>query len=554
MLAISREDFRKVYKNLPHILSIEELLYTKPENDNQVAKVLMRSKLWRLNNLYFCINKKGTKVRFKMNLAQHRVYAASLIHPRVIILKSRQQGISTFWLISFFDDAITRRDFSIGLMAQGQDEASTLLERVKNLWQDVHPTVKLMLGIKLDTENTKQISFNNRSKIYIRTSFRSATLQRLHISEMGKIANNYPKKASETKTGTLQAIAQGLVAIIESTAEGDNMFKDMWDNAVTYMSNLSLKDFYPVFLSWLDDPDCIVDRDQPITSFQEEYFKKLEDELGYKLARKQKNFWVVQYRELGERIYEEYPATPIEAFMATREGSYYSKLWMQWVVGMRREVEELYDKNLAVQVAIDLGMNDTNVLCCFQYYKEQYRVFDEYADNGQPIKYYCDWLKDREWFDNVEHIILPHDAEVKELTSGETRLEVFERELAKNKKGEPTNITFTVLPRTESVNEDIDKVRRALSRLWITTRCSYLKSCILGYKKEWNERKEIWRNKPEHNEFSNGADSVRTMVLGVDTSAQYKKHKKVVDSGEVSVHNVRSGADRLRDGSRGVDI
>ena len=75
-----------------------------PLNDKDYVDTFLASKLWRLNNLYTFIDKDGERGIFKMNLAQHRVYAKSLVHPRLIILKSRQQGISTFWLISFLED------------------------------------------------------------------------------------------------------------------------------------------------------------------------------------------------------------------------------------------------------------------------------------------------------------------------------------------------------------------------------------------------------------------------------------------------------------------
>ena len=297
-LTITREDFRHIYKGLP-IAEYEELFYSQAETEEEVATKYLPSKLWRLNNLYTIVNKWGERITFRMNRAQHLVYAASLRHPRLIILKSRQQGISTLWLVSFFDDCVTLEDLSIGLMAQGQDEASTLLERTKILWETLDPEVKAFLGAAIKVNNTKEFKLTNGSNIFIRTSFRSATLQRLHISEMGKIANNFPEKAREAKTGTLQAIAQGNTAVIESTAEGDNLFKDMWDNSVAYVRNLSKKDFLPVFLSWLDDPDCNVEEDQPITTANAKYFKKLEDELGLRLTRTQKNFWIVTGKRVG---------------------------------------------------------------------------------------------------------------------------------------------------------------------------------------------------------------------------------------------------------------
>lgn len=523
MLNITREEFRKIYHGLA-ILESEDLFYTEPISDTELLTKYFPSKLWRLNNAYTIVNKWGKLVKFRMNKSQHKVYAASLRHPRLIILKSRQQGISTLWLVSFYDDTITIKNLSIGLMAQGTDEAEALLERVKMLWDKLHPVMKQTLGIELITNNTKEFKVSNGSKIFVRTSFRSTTLQRLHISEMGKIANKYPDKAKETKTGTLQALAQGNLGIVESTAEGDNMFKDMWDTAVLSGDNLTPKDFYPVFLSWLDDPDCAIDIDQPIGAKQAEYFAKLELELGYTITQQQKNFWIVQFRELGERIYQEYPSTPIEAFMATKDGSYYAFLYLMWVIGHKREVEfgKLYDKNLEVQIAIDLGMNDTNVLVVFQTYKEQFRIIGELADNGQDIKYYCDWMKEQYWFPNLKHVILPHDAEVTELTSGKTRTEVFEEELRFNKDGTPTNIEITVLAKTDR-NEGIEMVRQVIKNLWMDSSCDYLKKCFINYRKEFDEKRERFRNIPEHDEYSNGADGIRYMAVGARRGILMKK-------------------------------
>ena len=539
-LNITREDFLKIYAGTS-VEQYVDLFYTRPQSEEEMFQHYLPSKLWRLNNIYTIVDKYGNRIIFRMNRAQHKVYAASLRHPRLIILKSRQQGISTLWLVSFFDDTVCNQDFSIGLMAQGLDESSTLLERTKILWDELGSDIKQFLRVGMRTNNTKEFSLTNGSNIFVRTSFRSTTLQRLHISEMGKIANKNPEKAKETKTGTLQAIAQGNTVVIESTAEGDNMFKDMWDNSVMYTHALSPKDFFPVFLSWLDDPDCVVEIDQPVNDKQKEYFKDIEAEVGIKLSRQQKNFWIVQYRELGEKIYQEYPTTAVEAFMATKEGAYWARLYFENVKTLNREVDNLYDKNLDVEVSVDLGMDDTNVILPFQCYTDGFRVIGELADNGQRIKYYCDWMKEQEWFDNLTKIILPHDGEVTELTSGKTRTEVFDLELNYDADGRydeehiaslvpKREIQIEVLERTSSINEDIEQVRQIMDKLWIDNTAEYIKYCLLNYKKEWDERRDKWRNKPEHDEASNGAAAVRYMVKG----ATRTNTLRTTNSGQVS--------------------
>lgn len=527
MLSISKEQFKEIYGGT-RLIGYIDLFYTDPGSDEELYRDYLTSKLWRLNNLYTIVNKHGKRVRFKMNLAQHKVYAASLSHPRLVILKSRQQGISTLWLVSFFDDAVTNSDFSIGLMAQGQDEASTLLERTKILWDTLSPVVKRYFKLSISKDNTKEFSLSNGSNIFIRTSFRSTTLQRLHISEMGKIANKSPDKAQETKTGTLQAIAPGNTAVIESTAEGANMFKDMWDDAIKYSDQQSRKSFFPVFLSWLDDPDCVDDSLQHIRKPHADYFADIEKQTGRKLTDQQKNFWVAQWRELGDKIYQEYPSTPLEAFMVTKDGTYYAKLYLEHVKLGKREKADLYDKNLDVQVVVDLGMNDTNVLGVWQYYNKEFRLIDEVYDSGQKISYYTDILKTKPYYRNITRLVLPPDATVRELTSGKTREEVFTEELTGDEAVDRLDsLDVEVLPK-ESVNEGIEAVRGLILNLWVNPFCEYLIECFYNYTKEWDDRhgKGRWRDKPLHDEYSNGMDMVRYAARGIDVYGKIRGEMK----------------------------
>lgn len=526
MLSITKEEFLVIYKGLK-ICDHVDLFYSMPTSDIDLIENYLPSKLWRLNNIYSIVNKHGTKIKFVMNRAQHRVYAASLRHPRNLILKSRQQGISTFWLVSFCDDAATNNNLSIGLMAQGKDEASTLLERIKILWTELLPDFKRYWNLDVIVDNTTEFSLSSGSKVFVRTSFRSTTLQRLHVSEMGKIANTSPEKANEVKSGTLQALAPGNLGIIESTAEGDNLFKEMWDTAYTFTGEMSPLDFAWVFLSWLDDPDCVSDVTQIITPKTAEYFASLEKELGFPLSDKQKNFWIIKQRELGDKIWQEYPATPKEAFKVAKNGAYYAEAYVEFITDNNREIDNLYDANLDVEISTDLGRNDTNVLCVFQRLMDEYRIIAENADTNKPVKYYCDWIKEQPWFYNLRTIYLPHDAAVRSMTDNKTRAERFEEEMAYitiNGQKQPYNRVSIVVLEKGDKQDGIDGVRAIMSRLWIDRTCTYLKKCFLNYRKEWNEKMGVYRNEPLHDEYSNGADAIRYMVdatgsVGADTTS-----------------------------------
>ncbi len=512
-LAINREQFSEIYPDLAEYYDF----YNEPPpagiSKEQFENTYFKSKLWRLNNMYSIINKDGDPVIFKMNYAQHRVYAATRNHPRVIILKARQQGISTLWLVSFSDDTIWCPYLTVGLMAQGTDEATTLFERVKFLWDNLNPAVKQFLNLRLTKDNTKELSFSNSSTMFIRVSFRSATLQRLHISEFGKIANSNPQRAKETKTGTLQALGKGNTGVIESTAEGRNEFKFMWDAAESAHASgqMSPKDFYPMFLPWYEDPDCTLDVPQAETQESGRYLAELERETGCKLTKEQRNFWIMQHRELGGDIYQEYPGTPSEAFRASRDGTYYARLYNEYIIRKKRLMPNLYDPNIPVEVFFDLGVDDYTCLALVQWYRGEYRIIKEYFNNGYDLTHYIDWIVDTGI--EISDWMFPHDIAVRELTAtgnggrAKTREQIIREYFKANSiRGRIKKI------KRGRLEDGIEAVREILRSMYIDSSCEYLCECLLNYSKAWDQKLQVWNTTPVHDEFSHGADVLRQIA------------------------------------------
>lgn len=521
-LHISEAEFNELYPDLVGTYSWFNDPVPSSTSPEVFEQTYLRSKLWRLNNVYTIVGKTGEPVIFRMNYAQHKVYAASRKHPRVIILKSRQQGISTLWLVSYFDDTLFAPYLKIGLMAQGDAEAMTLLERTEFLWERLSDNIKGLLQIKMIKNNTKELSFNNHSSIFIRVSFRSTTLQRLHVSEFGKIANANPKRARETRTGTLQALAVGNTGVIESTAEGRNDFMVLWDAAVMSLKSghMAPKDFYPVFLSWLDDPDCNSDVDQPHTKISKEYFEELERDHNIVATQSQVNFWIIQYRELGGDISQEYPATPEEAFRASRDGTYYSALFIANIVEKKRLIQRLYDRNLHVDVFFDLGVDDYTVVGFVQWYKGNYRLIDEYWNNGYGLGHYVDEIESRGY--TIRNYYMPHDISVRELGNQDHAGRARSRLDTMREKFKDDNIQSHIrVMGKSSVIDGIDMVRRMIPKLSIDPKCSYLIDCFYKYTKEWDDKLKVWKKTPLHDEYSHGADMLRGIATTVVESTEY---------------------------------
>lgn len=516
-MAITRAQYDQIYKETD-LAGLYDFFNDPPPagiSKGRFESLYLASKFWRLNNIYTIVNKAGELCKFRMNLAQHKVYAASKIHPRIIILKSRQQGISTFWLVSYFDDSIFGKYLSIGLMAQGTDEAATLLERTKLLWDQLSDDIKTKINVAVTADNAKKFALTNECNIFIRVSFRSTTLQRLHVSEFGKIANNYPQRAKEVKTGTLQALAQGNTGVIESTAEGNNAFKVMWNDATLafHSGQMTPKDFYPVFLSWLDDPDCLMAVDQTVDEDARKYFEDLERGTGVVLTKQQKNFWISQRRELGGDIFQEYPATPEEAFMASRDGTYWARKFNEEVVRKGRVLSGLHDANLPIHVYFDLGVDDYFVMGFVQWYRGEWRVIDEYKNEGMGIAHYLDIAHER-YGNDIAYYNFPHDIAVRELGTQDDsgRAKSREKIVRDYLKEIASSARIRKFKKTSDLENDIETVRHMIPKMAIDPKCEYLISCFNNYSKVWDEKTQQFISKAVHDEFSHGADVIRAIA------------------------------------------
>lgn len=542
---LTEERLQKLY---PHLPKLWHVLRYRPKTINELMVLCTDpryGKLWRLNNLYKITDKNGKLVTFRMNYAQHKVYSQLQIHKRLIILKSRQQGISTLWLVSFFDDILFNKNLEAGIMSLSEISMKEMLKRVKVMWEELLPEVKYMLNItKPKQDSQKAFQLSNGSQILVASTFRSKTLQRLHISEFGDIANENPKAADEIESGSMQTIHKGNIIIIESTAKGHNRFYERWQMAeeaekrattdesgkVTY--NYAVKDFHPVFLSWLDDPDCIESVEQEETDESVLYFKDKPE-----ATKEQKNWWIVQQRDSGELIYREYPANSEEAFFASLTGSFWWEYYKQHVRNQGREIVGLYDPTLPLSVALDLGINDPTVMCFYQEYGPEgsdklFRVVAEHKASDNAIPSHMNNLKDMlktNKFNRYSQIILPHDVAQRNKNDGVPMIDEFYnqglRELCDYvkilKPGESGDTEKSGLP------EAILTVRHLFQsgKFRLDPKaCPYILDCIMNYKAAWDATNRMFKDRPPTtSKWHHGADALRYAVVGRNKPVEYRQ-------------------------------
>lgn len=270
-----------------------------PEIDKRLL-----DKVWRLNHLYKVVNKNGKLVTFKENPAQEKYNQE--IHNRNINLKSRQRGFTTNACMDGLDDVLFNRNFNFTLIADTKDNAQKIFEKIQLAWE--HFPLKHLYTVS--TENKQELKFGHGSTVRVTTSARSTTVQRLHISEFGKICAKYPEKAKEIITGSIPAVPLGGRVDIESTAEGEvGYFYEMCQEAMQRGAPTNKLEFKFFFFGWTDDDDCKLDGDySQIPQDLREYQKKIG-------VSDEKIFWYFnQKKTLKDKMKQEYPSNPDEAF------------------------------------------------------------------------------------------------------------------------------------------------------------------------------------------------------------------------------------------------
>lgn len=463
-----------------------------------IAKERLSNAKWRINNLYYIVDKQGRKIKFNLNWAQEDLY--NNMWYCNVVLKARQLGISTFICLLFLDRCLFNSNQSAGIIAHTLEDAQQLFRRVKFAYDNLPEPLRDK--IKADNDTSQMLKFSNGSSLRVGTSLRSSTFQYLHISEFGKICAKYPDKAQEIVTGSLNTVAPGQYIFIESTAEGkDGYFYDICKRAEkTKDDDLSKIDFKFHFFPWHKEPGYRIGSNIRIDDDLSKYFSHLEN-IKINLDDEQKAWYASRYAVQAEDMWREYPSTPEESWQVSNEGLYYSKqMSVALVEGRIGKVP--YEEALPVYTAWDLGYNDSTAIWFFQVYGKEIRLID-YIEGSDSLQHWLGVVKSKPYI--YEKHLAPHDIEVHEMSTGQTRLS-FARKMGVNLiKVAKSDIIF-----------GIDSVKNILNRCWFDERkCAQGIKCLENYKKDWDERNACWRSQPLHNWASHGSDAFRTLATGL---------------------------------------
>jgi hypothetical protein len=223
------------------------------------------------------IDKDSQVIPFKLNAVQDKFVTVNPL--KAIILKARQQGFSSLILAMFTMDFILKENINNVVVADITDNAEALLDRVKFFLNSYEDITGVKVPLKYNSKYELQNSFNG-SKYSIGTAKntefgRSRTINNLHMSE----AAFYPN-LEKMLAGALQAVVPTGRVVIETTANGFNDLKELWDEA-----ELGNNGFTPMFFNAQD-------------------FYTPE-------------FLEIKKKELGRLYTQEYPSNSLEAFVTS---------------------------------------------------------------------------------------------------------------------------------------------------------------------------------------------------------------------------------------------
>ncbi len=187
------------------------------------------------------------------------------------------------------------------------------------------------------------------------------------------------------------------------------------------------------------------------------------------------------------------------SFDATIEGAYYAEAFANL---QQRICNIPVEPIVAVDTAWDLGIDDATAIWFIQDVGHERRLIDYLEVSGEGLPQIVKHLEAKGY--RYGRHLLPHDVEVRELNNGTSRRETLEKLGLRN---------ITVVPQQE-VADGINAVRLMLPRCWFDqTRCARGIEALKQYRREWDGKRQTWRERPLHDWTSHAADAFRYLAL-----------------------------------------
>lgn len=339
------EEYEEPNKDFEYVLAVaNELL----ENKELLQEVTDNPELL-IEMTFTIVDKEKNTVPFFLNEVQHSFInllnesikkhkQGKLLHLRFLVLKGRQQGFTSVITAYQLANTLIKKNFTGFTLADTADNVRTIFQdKAKFIYNQLPQVLKPTEKYNSKTEMFFE-KLNSSWRINVATAQvgRSRTINFFHGSE----AAFWTCLISDTQSSLGEALTKDSIQILESTANGFNEFKDLWDNGEwincfyewwktqEYKDNFESEEIKEKFLNDIEvKAEWIWQRLKWL-----KHSINLENEQLYWYYNKYKNYL---NKDL---IKQEYPCTPEEAFLNSGNCVFNTEILTQRKV----ELQELY--------------------------------------------------------------------------------------------------------------------------------------------------------------------------------------------------------------------
>lgn len=285
--------------------SVVKILQTPSLRDEIVARPYLLIPI-----AFYIVDKKRNTVPFFFNEVQedfiNKLETLGTNKP-FFILKGRQQGFTSVITAIQLSFAIVRKNFSGFTMADRTDNTMAIFNDKARVVYDRLPE-ELKPSEKFNSRNEMFFDKLNSSwRIATATDQvgRSRTLNFVHFSEVAF----YECNLSDLQAGIGEAITAGAIQVYETTANGFNQAKDLWDS----------ESCHNLFYEWWRSPEYRSTEYEYLET-QDPWLIERKKVLEAKGCDKEQITWYCKkYDSYLDKntIKQEYPITPTEAFVSS---------------------------------------------------------------------------------------------------------------------------------------------------------------------------------------------------------------------------------------------
>jgi hypothetical protein len=324
----------EIEKDNEYLQSIANFILDPEANNERVEQELLEDPYLLIEMMFQIPNKKGKTVPFFLNNVQkdflQQLEELKEKYPneqkKVLILKGRQQGFTS--LITAYQLAYTvmRSNMSGKTIAHTREDTAGIFQMKAKFFFEHIPEI-FQPKKKYDSKSEYFFDILNShwtiSTAGSKEGGRSSTVQMLHGSEVA-----FWKDAQAKLAGLGEAIVPDGLLILESTANGYNYFKTLFDEAIEGNNS-----YHAFFYQWWRTPEYRMEFEtkEVLNQFKKAIknksrYKNIPSKIMEKLAivREKYNvdyeqlyWWSKKYQDKKDKALQEYPHSPADAFLTS---------------------------------------------------------------------------------------------------------------------------------------------------------------------------------------------------------------------------------------------